>query len=212
MTRGKKKNPQTPLLMWEVSAFPVGLWDVECAHSDKFWQFAITEGQRGLLSCVPPLSLCKCLRRDGCLNRQCEFKPMYSVEWQGAFLSPVLFGCAHVCEQRWRPALVPLLFRKCCSFWPGGQIFLSKISSCTICLQPGMSPSCVHNIFIHLSPPLSETTHLRIVFLIDCTSSACLALFFKMFHLVLLFIPNSPMNWLTCCMLKSLSWWWIPVL
>lgn len=78
--------------------------------------------------------------------------------------------------------LVSHLFRKHCFCWPrkqaGGQIFLSKISSCTICLRPGMRLTCVHNISIHLSSPPSETTHLRIIFLIDCTSSICLVLFF----------------------------------
>lgn len=85
----------------------------------------------------------------------------------GRFPLPCLFGCACVCVQRWRTALVFHLFRKCCFCWPrkqaGGQIFLSKISSCTICLQPGMKVTCVHNISIHRRSP-SETTHWRIIF------------------------------------------------
>lgn len=41
----------------------------------------------------------------------------------------------------------------------GGQIFLSKISSCTVWLQPGMRLTCIHNISIYLSSPPSETPY-----------------------------------------------------
>lgn len=43
-------------------------------------------------------------------------------------------------------------------------------------IQPGMRLTCVHNISIHLSSPPSQATHLRIIFLIDCTSPICLVL------------------------------------
>lgn len=138
--RGGKNNPPNSLLMWEVSAPPEGLWDLNHAHLET--NFGSLPSLKDNVGSQDVHNLCHSVGvwevvADGKHNVSSSL----CVLWNNRMIFSLLFssGDSCICVQKWETAFVSHLIGKCFSCWPGnqagGRILLSKISSCTIFSQ-----------------------------------------------------------------------------